>query len=38
MPTRCVLYARVSTMDQHCENQLTELRTYLYLSGLDHHA
>jgi DNA invertase Pin-like site-specific DNA recombinase len=28
MPTRCALYARVSTTDQHCENQLAELRTY----------
>ena len=33
MPTRCVLYARVSTTDQHCENQLAELRTYCTSRG-----
>jgi putative DNA-invertase from lambdoid prophage Rac len=26
---RCVIYARVSTSDQHCESQLTELREYI---------
>jgi putative DNA-invertase from lambdoid prophage Rac len=25
---RCAIYARVSTVDQHCEMQLTELREY----------
>jgi DNA invertase Pin-like site-specific DNA recombinase len=34
MPTtRCAVYARVSTTDQHCENQLTELRTYCASRG-----
>jgi DNA invertase Pin-like site-specific DNA recombinase len=33
MPVRCALYARVSTSDQHCENQLTELRTYCAARG-----
>ena len=33
MPTRCALYARVSTSDQHCENQLTELRTVCAARG-----
>ena len=33
MPTRCVLYARVSTTDQHCENQLAELRIYCASRG-----
>ena len=26
---RCAIYARVSTLDQHVENQLTELRSYV---------
>ena len=33
MPTRCALYARVSTTDQHCENQLAELRTFCAARG-----
>jgi DNA invertase Pin-like site-specific DNA recombinase len=33
MPTRCALYARVSTTDQHNENQLTELRAYAQARG-----
>jgi DNA invertase Pin-like site-specific DNA recombinase len=33
MPTRCALYARVSTTDQHTENQLTELRAYAQARG-----
>ena len=33
MPTRCALYARVSTTDQHCENQLAELRAYCASRG-----
>ena len=33
MPTRCALYARVSTTDQHCENQLTELRAFCAARG-----
>ena len=26
---RCAIYARVSTLDQHVENQLQELRSYV---------
>ena len=33
MPTRCALYARVSTTDQHCENQLAELRAFCAARG-----
>jgi DNA invertase Pin-like site-specific DNA recombinase len=33
MPTRCALYARVSTQDQTCENQLAELRRYVAARG-----
>jgi DNA invertase Pin-like site-specific DNA recombinase len=33
MPTRCALYVRVSTTDQHCENQLTELRAFCAARG-----
>jgi DNA invertase Pin-like site-specific DNA recombinase len=35
MPTtiRCAIYARVSTADQHTENQLTELRRYAEARG-----
>jgi DNA invertase Pin-like site-specific DNA recombinase len=34
MPTiRCALYARVSTTDQHTENQVTELRQYCGTRG-----
>jgi hypothetical protein len=32
-PPRCTLYARASTADQHCENQLTELRAYRAACG-----
>jgi putative DNA-invertase from lambdoid prophage Rac len=31
--TRAALYARVSTIDQTCENQLTELRAYAAARG-----
>jgi DNA invertase Pin-like site-specific DNA recombinase len=30
---RCALYARVSTLDQHPENQLAELRRYAEARG-----
>jgi hypothetical protein len=30
---RCAIYARVSTLDQHVENQLTELRSYVERRG-----
>ena len=30
---RCAIYARVSTLDQHVENQLTELRQYAERRG-----
>jgi DNA invertase Pin-like site-specific DNA recombinase len=30
---RCAIYARVSTLDQHVENQLQELRTYVERRG-----
>src|SRR5262245_48575542 len=33
MPTRCALYARVSTTDQHTDNQLLELRAYCSSRG-----
>jgi DNA invertase Pin-like site-specific DNA recombinase len=33
MAIRCALYARVSTADQHCENQLAELRAFCRLRG-----
>lgn len=32
-PTRAAIYARVSTMDQTCENQLLELRRYCEARG-----
>ena len=32
-PTRAAIYARVSTTDQTCENQLLELRCYLEARG-----
>ena len=30
---KCALYARVSTTDQHCELQLSELRRYAQARG-----
>ena len=33
MSIRCALYARVSTVDQHCDNQLAELRTFCAARG-----
>jgi DNA invertase Pin-like site-specific DNA recombinase len=30
---RCAIYARVSTLDQHVENQITELRSYVERRG-----
>jgi DNA invertase Pin-like site-specific DNA recombinase len=30
---RCAIYARVSTLDQHVENQLAELRQYVERRG-----
>ncbi len=30
---RCAIYARVSTSDQTCENQLQELRRYVAARG-----
>src|SRR6476620_3740248 len=30
---RCAIYARVSTLDQHVENQLSELRSYVERRG-----
>lgn len=32
-PLRCAIYARVSTADQHCEQQLTALRQYAEAHG-----
>lgn len=31
--TRVAIYARVSTIDQHCDNQLLELRRYVEARG-----
>jgi len=33
MPTRCALYARVSTTDQHADNQIAEVRQYCATRG-----
>jgi len=33
MMKTCVLYARVSTSDQHCENQLRDLRAHAQQRG-----
>jgi hypothetical protein len=32
-PVRCALYVRVSTLDQHPENQLAEIRRYVQARG-----
>lgn len=37
-PLRAALYARVSTLDQEPENQLTELRQYAQARGWESHA
>jgi DNA invertase Pin-like site-specific DNA recombinase len=37
MGIRAAIYARVSTTDQNCEMQLTELREYCLRRGWDIH-
>ena len=36
-PRRAALYAKVSTADQTCENQLVDLRRLLCLARMDRH-